>query len=131
MYLRVNGVEAKIFFQEFKLLAHIGILEHEIQQAQTIIIDIEFNADITVAARTDDIKQALDYVEVKTAIETIVNRQHYNLLETLASEIVTQLTQQFAISALELSIRKPEIFADMQAVGIKLSFPSFSPKNKN
>lgn len=98
--------------------ASIGVLPHEKQHRQTILIDLEFAIDIAKAAKKDCLTDTVDYAAVKNAIHAVVDRQHYQLLETLASRIVTELKQQFALEALRLSISKPDIFADMASVGV-------------
>lgn len=108
----------KIFFRQLTMPASIGVLPHEKQHRQTILIDLEFAVDIARAAKNDCLTDTVDYAAVKNAIHAIVDRQHYQLIETLASAVVTQLKQQFALQALRLSISKPDIFADMESVGV-------------
>ena len=109
-----------LYFKSWSLDARIGILPHEIQAPQVIIIDLECNFDISSAAAHDDIAYAIDYREIKECIYNIVHARHYNLIENLAHTIATAVLQQFAIHSIRLSISKPDIFSDMQAVGITI-----------
>lgn len=111
----------KIFFRQLKMQASIGVLPHEKQHRQTIIIDLEFAIDIASAAKNDSLADTVDYAAVKNSIHAVVDRQHYQLIETLANSIAAELKQQFALQSLRLSISKPDIFADMESVGVSLS----------
>lgn len=102
-------------------MASIGVLPHEKQKPQPVIIDLEFSVDIAKAAANDDIQDTIDYVAVKVLIHDVVEQRHYQLLETLADTLLKALTAKFALTNLRLSISKPDIFADMEAVGIVIT----------
>ncbi len=99
-------------------MANIGVLPEEKQQAQSIMIDLEFSVNIAKAAARDCVEDTIDYAAVKAAIHRVVEQQHYNLLETLADKLAKVLRKQFAFSWLKLSISKPDIFPDMEVVGV-------------
>ncbi len=99
-------------------MANIGVLAHEQQQAQPIVIDLEFSIDSRKAAASDDVADTIDYSQVKSLIHDVVKQRHYQLLESLAHAIVTALVAAFSLQDLRLSLSKPDIFPDMEAVGI-------------
>ncbi len=107
----------KIFFRRLSLAASIGILPQERKHKQTLLIDLEFSID---AKKVESLADTINYALVREKILEITNAQHYDLLETLAEKISQQLMDQFKITWLHLEISKPDIFADIDAVGISI-----------
>jgi dihydroneopterin aldolase len=108
----------KIFFRRLSVMADIGILPWEKEHRQEIHIDLEFATDAAVAAVSDDINDAINYASVRETIISFVQNKRFNLLETLAEELSIQLIEVFSFTWLKLSISKPSIFDDADAVGI-------------
>lgn len=101
--------------------AIIGIYDHELNQSQPLIFDIDMIADIAAAALTDDIDQALDYATVALRIEAMVKENKKQLLEGLLEDIAATLMREFAtISELTLSVRKPQAIANADCAQITL-----------
>ncbi|HUH58807.1 MAG TPA: dihydroneopterin aldolase [Candidimonas sp.] len=111
----------RIFFTQLALDAHIGILEHELQTAQPLLIDAEFDADIGRQVDDNDIGSVLDYRLLRGAIIDECTRAHVNLLETLSERIVARIFADFEdIQRVKIRIGKPLAFRDCAAVGIEL-----------
>lgn len=117
----VRGSMDKLFFRGFELPAKIGVLPHERKHPQIIIIDLEASIDSQKAAKSDALTDTVDYTLIKATITNIVNRQHYQLIETLANRIADALIDQFSCHTLKLTLSKPDIFDDMDAVGITIT----------
>ena len=108
----------KIYFRRWVLPARIGVLPHEKEAAQSLAIDLEFDVDARSAAAQDVLANTIDYRQIKAAIEHVIQLQHYELIETVAERIAERLLADFPIRSLRLCVEKPDIFADMDAVGI-------------
>ncbi len=108
----------KIFFRQLRVKADIGILPWEKESRQEIHIDLEFSIDAAAVAISDDIKDAVNYAAVRESIISFIEKKRFNLLETLAEELSLQLIEEFSFSWLKLSISKPSIFNDADAVGV-------------
>jgi dihydroneopterin aldolase len=111
----------RIYFRRFEIKARLGVLDHERQGPQRVLIDLDFTPRELNPTR-DELTGVLDYRLVKKAIETVIIARHYDLLEHLAHELVQALIAQFDLNFLRLSLEKPDIFADMEAVGVCLEY---------
>ena len=65
---------AIISIKTLKVDGIIGIYEHELNQTQPLIFDVDMVSDINQAARSDLIEHALDYASVASRIESIVSK---------------------------------------------------------
>lgn len=111
----------RIYFRRFETKARLGVLDHERSGPQRVLIDLEFTPR-DLDPTHDELASVLDYRLVKTAIENVLNAKHYDLLEHLAHELQRALIAQFALRSLCLRLEKPDIFADMEAVGVCLEY---------
>ena len=109
---------AIIFIDQLAVAANIGVYEHEKQQAQPLLIDLQCNWEISQAAETDDVAFTMDYDKLVEQINNVINKQHYNLIETLAEVIADTLQETFALRWLQLKISKPQAIANAIAAGV-------------
>ena len=63
----------KIFLNELKIDAVIGIWDWERKIRQTIVIDLEMAADIAKAAATDQVEDTLNYKAVAKRVQAFVS----------------------------------------------------------
>lgn len=110
----------KIFIHALKTEAIIGIFDWERQVKQTVIIDIEFSADIRKAALSDSIEDTLNYKRVAKRVLAFVEESKFHLVETLAERIAMLLLEEFAISWVALSLSKPGAIRSSRDVGVTL-----------
>ncbi|MCL4137107.1 UNVERIFIED_CONTAM: hypothetical protein GTU68_062286 [Idotea baltica] len=97
----------KIFLNDLKVDAIIGIYDWERKAKQTLRFDFEMAWDIRPAAASDDIANTLDYGAIAQAVVRFVESSEYQLIETLAEDLAALLLAQFAIPKLTLSVTKP------------------------
>jgi len=108
----------EIFIQQLTLQAGIGCLPWENAVRQPIIIDISLICDCTKACQSDKIDDAVNYAEVVAHIETLVQQQHFQLVEALAQAISDSLLATFAIKKVKLRVTKPHVLQNCAATGI-------------
>lgn len=97
----------KIFLNDLKIDALIGIYDWERKAKQTLRFDFEMDWDIRTAAASDNIADTLDYGAIAQTVVSFVERSEYQLIETLAEDLATLLLSQFSIPKLTLSVTKP------------------------
>ena len=86
----------------------VGIYEHERQNPQTVIVDIELDYDFATAAGSDAIADALDYDGVASRITELLHRRAFQLIETMAEETAAMLLARLdRAQTVRLEIRKP------------------------
>jgi 7,8-dihydroneopterin aldolase/epimerase/oxygenase len=87
----------------------IGIYEHERTKAQPLVVDVELDYDFATAARSDAIRDAVDYDLVAVGIAGLARERGFNLIETMAEEAAAMLLRSLVqVQAVRLEIRKPD-----------------------
>ena len=109
-----------VFVQDLTLDASIGVFEWEKKIKQRLIFNLELSCDFSKASQSDDIFDAVNYALVCEEIEKLVSLKHYQLLEFLAERICEHLFESFNISALTLTIYKPDAVPKTSSVGVKV-----------
>jgi dihydroneopterin aldolase len=95
--------------------ATIGIHTWEKERQRRFRMQITLSYDASQAIAGDDFRHALDYGKVEQAALDIAASQSWNLIETLAAQLVRQLMRQFpAIQEISVTVEKPQAmdFAD-------------------
>ena len=111
----------KVFIQDLKVDAVIGVFEWEKQIQQPLHFDIEMQWDNRPAAQTDDLAYALDYAAVSESVIQFVKGHQFELLETLLEQLSQQLLHQFKMPSLTLRVEKPAVVPEARAVGIEIT----------
>ncbi len=106
-----------------KLYAHHGVARQEQELGQRFELDIELFADLTAAARQDDLAQTLDYDAVYHAACRAFTAQSCKLLEHAAWQVLAALFDQFPAERITVRVRKPAAPIDgiLDGVEVELS----------
>lgn len=86
-----------------------GVLDEERRDGQRFLVDVEFDLDHEQAARTDAIEDAVDYRRVVARVKEISDARAYHLLEAFSAAIADSLLEDFAVSAVRIRVRKPDV----------------------
>lgn len=99
-----------------------GVLAEENRLGQRFIVDIELATDTRAAAASDDLSQAVNYVEVFQATKAIVEGPACKLIETVAERIATAALAKPGVAGVRVKIRKPDvpIPAVLDHVGVEI-----------
>jgi dihydroneopterin aldolase len=110
-----------IFIHALKAEAIIGIFDWERQVKQTILLDIELNADIRKAALTDSIEDTLNYKRVAKRVVAFVEASQFHLVETLSEHVAMLILAEFDIRTVRIELSKPGAVRGSKDVGIIIS----------
>lgn len=110
----------KIFIHALKTETIVGIFDWERQVKQTVLIDIEFSADIRKAALSDSIDDTLNYKRVAKRVLTFVEVSSFHLVETLAEHIAMLILQDFGVAWVSITLSKPGAIRSSRDVGVML-----------
>ncbi|MDA0227773.1 MAG: dihydroneopterin aldolase [Proteobacteria bacterium] len=95
--------------------ANLGILPHEINQAQPIEVDVELNQGRQpLLPQDDDITHVLDYRKVRQIVIDTCTEEHINLLESMLGKLTQRLLQLPGVVGVRVRIAKLEIFNDCE-----------------
>jgi dihydroneopterin aldolase len=110
----------KIFIHALKTETIVGIFDWERQVKQTVVLDIEFSADIRKGALTDSIDDTLNYKRVAKRILTFIEESRFHLVETLAEHVAMLILEEFAVSWVRVALSKPGAIRSSRDVGVIL-----------
>src|SRR5580704_13011873 len=110
----------KIFIHALKTETIVGIFDWERQVKQTVVMDIEFSADIAKAALSDSIDDNLNYKGVAKRVLAFVDESNFHLVETLAERIAMLILEEFGVSWVSVTLSKPGAIRSSRDVGVML-----------
>lgn len=97
----------KIIARGLKFQGRHGVLEVEQNTPQEFGIDLELHLDLSPAGLKDELELTVDYEQVFHSVRKIVEDKSYKLIETLAENIARVILKDFAVSAVEVTVYKP------------------------
>jgi dihydroneopterin aldolase len=95
-----------IFLRDLKIETVVGIYDWERQIKQTVILDLEMATNVSKAAASDKIEDALNYKAVAKRLISFVGDSEFELIETLAEHIANIILVEFNVAWLRLSLNK-------------------------
>ena len=110
----------KIFIHALKTETIVGIFDWERQVKQTVVMDIEFSADIAKAALSDSIDDTLNYKGVAKRVLAFVDESSFHLVETLAEHIAMLILEEFGVTWVSITLSKPGAIRGSRDVGVML-----------
>lgn len=118
-----------VFVKGLKVEAVIGVFDWERAITQPLLIDIALETDISRAAVSDDVSDALSYKEVCDDVSEWCIEIKAKLLEHLARQISDKLFAKYACQKVTLSIAKPTAITAADAVGVQIT--RYAPASAN
>jgi len=83
------------------------VLDHERTTPQPLELDVDLQADLDEAGRTDDLADTVDYGAACAVVEQVVTTLRPQLLERMASAVADALLELDArIDAVTVTVRK-------------------------
>jgi len=118
-----------VFIKGLKVEAVIGVFDWERAITQPLLIDIALEMDISAAAISDDVSDALSYKEVCDDVSKWCKEIQAKLLEHLAGQISDKIFAKYACQKITLSVAKPTAITKADAVGVQIT--RYAPASTN
>jgi dihydroneopterin aldolase len=107
-----------VYLRELKIPCTIGVWDWERRIKQIVVIDLDMATDVSAAARTDRLEDALDYKAVaKRLIEYVGNSEH-QLVETLAERVAEIIRTEFKVPWVRVRVNKKGAIRGAGDVGV-------------
>jgi dihydroneopterin aldolase len=84
-----------------------GVLDFEKAEGQVFVVDIALDTDTRAAAVADDLALTIDYGMVAELVHARIVGEGYDLVETLAERIASDILGACTASAVEVTVHKP------------------------
>jgi dihydroneopterin aldolase len=83
-------------------------------------ISLAMATDASTAARSDDIKDAVDYAAAAARVAALTIEGKFKLAETLAEHIAQLLLHEFPIQRVRVEVEKPMAIKEAESVGVSI-----------
>ena len=120
-----------VFVKGLKVEAVIGVYDWERAINQPILIDIALETDISRAAVSDEVKDALNYKAVCDDVSAWCKEIQAELLEYLAGQLADRLIANYTCKTVTLSVAKPTAIVQADAVGVQITRYASAVKLQN
>lgn len=107
-----------VYLNELRIDTIIGIYEWERRTKQMIILDVEMGTDISKAAGSDNINDALDYKAVSKRLFEFIGNSEFELVEKLAESTAAILLNEFNIPWCRIRVNKQGAVKGVRDVGV-------------
>lgn len=77
--------------------------------AQPFDVTVVLETDLTPAAESDDLREAIDYSVMRQTIASIIESTSFRLIERLAAEIARAILEDRRIAHAEITVAKPGV----------------------
>ena len=114
----------KIIIEEMEFYAFHGHYQEEQIVGNRFLVDLEMEADLTDAADSDNLNDAVNYQQAYQIIKNEMRRTKSNLLENIGKRILDALFAEMeGIEKASIRVRKlnPPMGGPIKSVGIKMS----------
>jgi dihydroneopterin aldolase len=102
-------VTDRLFLSGMRFRAHHGVLVEERTSGQEFLVDVEMEADLEEAGRSDDLARTIDYRRAYEIVKAVMDGEPQNLIERLAEAIATRLLALAHVIAVTVRVRKPQV----------------------
>lgn len=110
----------KIYLRGLQCECVIGVWEWERHIKQQLVLDLELETDISAAAKSDDLKDALNYQRVAERVKELTSQSQYALLESLVDALATMILAEFNVLSVTIRIDKGSAVTNVKNVGIEI-----------
>ena len=97
----------RVLIEGLEIRTVIGIYDWEREIRQTVRLDLEMAWDVSAAAKSDEIRDALDYKAVSKRLISFVEASSFGLIEALAESCAGIILEEFSVPWLRLKMSKP------------------------
>ena len=110
----------RLFVHGLVLPCKIGVHRHERDAPQRVRISVDLDVKDSTIPHQDTIQEVVNYDDVVGGVRDIVGRDHINLVESLAEQIVTYCLEDERVIAAKVKVEKLDVFGAEAVVGVEL-----------
>lgn len=102
--------------------AALGVSKAERRMRRPVEIDVELEADLSRAGRSDSLAHTIDYSEIYRTVEEVAGGREHRLVEALAERIAEELLARFPIESCSLRVRKlAPVAGNLRHAGVRVT----------
>ncbi len=112
----------KIILKGIRFHGYHGVIKAERQLGQKYEVDLELMTDLSVAGRTDDLSDTIDYGQIVQLVIDIGTERSFRLFEGIAEAVAQAIFTQFQIQEVRITVKKlsPPIEPTITYAGVEI-----------
>jgi dihydroneopterin aldolase len=118
-------VADRIELRGLRFAAVHGLLPEEREEAQPFEVDVDLDADLAAAGRSDDLAETIDYGAVADAVAAVMNGPPAALLEHLAERVAAAALDAAGgrAASVTVAVRKlrPPLSSEVASAGVRIT----------
>jgi 7,8-dihydroneopterin aldolase/epimerase/oxygenase len=87
---------------------HHGVFEHERREGQVFVVDLTLGVDTRPAARSDDLRDTVDYGSLVDQVAAAVTGEAVDLIEKLAERVAGICLLDARVEWARVTVHKPD-----------------------
>jgi D-erythro-7,8-dihydroneopterin triphosphate epimerase len=111
----------KIYIRALRTRCILGIFPEEREKAQEVELNITLYADLHDAGQSDDIRDTVDYKDIKIRVMALVEQSSFFLVERLAQAVATCCLDTPRVQAVTVTLDKPGALRFAQSVAVEIT----------
>ena len=111
----------KVIIKNLILYIFIGIHDFEKKKKQKVRFNIEVETNPNTKPSNKDFSTIVDYETLVNKIKALVKRQHHELLEELAENILRIIFQTKLVKKANVKLEKLQIIKESESVGVDIT----------
>ncbi len=102
-----------------------GVSPAEKETGRRFEVDVELHVDVRAAADSDRLTDTVNYTQVYQAVEEILSREHFSLLETISERLAEAILSRFRVDSVVIRVRKkiPPIPGNLDHIEVEIRRP--------
>jgi 7,8-dihydroneopterin aldolase/epimerase/oxygenase len=101
------GSSDRLLLRQLHFFGHHGVSEAERRAGGVFVVDLEIETDTTYSARSDDVADTVNYVDIHEAARHVVEDSQFHLVEALAARLVDEVLQLPRVMRVHVRVTKP------------------------
>ncbi len=110
----------EVFIKNLRIRGILGVYDQERRQPREILINIILHTDTRRAARTDFIRDCVDYDQVTQEIRALIEGAKRFTVEALAEDIARLCLSNPGVRQVVVRVEKPGAVAGASSVGVEI-----------
>ena len=99
-----------------------GVRSAEREQPQEFKVDVDVEADLSRASRSDEVADTIDYTKLRRIARAVIEGPPASLLETLAGRIAEQMLDLPGVTSVSVRIAKrPASMQPIEAAAVRIN----------
>ena len=96
---RISIIDLEVFYR-------VGVPEAERVKPQRLLLTVEMNFDFSAAAKSDNIRNTIDYFAVSQRLLKFGEGRSWKLIEKLATDVADTVLSEFKPESVTVEVKK-------------------------